>query len=762
MEKVNFTWYNYPKHMTGVSQEMFFSNDFKDVTLVSEDKNEIKAHKNILSASSPVLKRLITDNNGNQPIHLDGVKYNELLSLLQFIYLGETRLFKVNMNPFLTAAKKLQVKDLEKNVKKMIAEIKESKLASMEIKKPTTESEFDKSETLKVMDLGKNVKKKMAETKESKLAVKKEFTSIKKPTPNVENEEGEIVEVIDEIATEKELAEPLIQTSDKDKEQVTSKTDSHSLRVGKTGDNNNSARESCMPNKQKISQEVVETNVLENKCTEAPEDKDHDPYMLKPKSDFKSKTLLDGKRKKKEKVCRTLSCNDCNYQTIHKTKLEIHIQVFHLGKRLKCNQCDYESKYSYSLKNHISTKHDGLIFKCQLCDLNYSRNGHLKRHMQMVHEKCETERVRQHKCPECSYSAFRKSHLMRHIEGHMYPRTERIQSRKFQCPQCEYRSFSAAHLKRHMLRKHACPHCGFVTPEFLDLQNHCQNVHGREIFRCKVCFEVQKDNIGLKVHMHDNHGDDSKFECKACDFKFNNTTAYKRHMLFKHKDENIKNIQCKFCPEKFIFKLSLSKHLKYKHAEHIFSCDACNHVSLEKQSLDKHKMYKHGKQIAPNKKQMKSNHTEQTYSCKACDYVCKKELSLQNHEILKHGLEIETKRKILQCKFCPETISKLTFRKHMISQHVEHTFSCDLCDYVGVKKNFLVTHKKMKHSTSSGITSISPSIQVETNKINGMSLMQALDNPTHGQKTLTSSSSLLQQSQQFTNNIDSDVDDIWN
>ena len=55
------------------------------------------------------------------------------------------------MNPFLTAAKKLQVKDLEKNVKKMIAEIKESKLASMETKKPTTKSEMDKVETLKKM-----------------------------------------------------------------------------------------------------------------------------------------------------------------------------------------------------------------------------------------------------------------------------------------------------------------------------------------------------------------------------------------------------------------------------------------------------------------------------------------------------------------------------------------------------------------------------------------------------------------------------------
>ena len=704
--------------MTDVIQEMFYSNDFKDVTLVSEDRNEIKAHKNILSASSPVLKRLITDSNGNQPVVLEGVKYNELLCILQYIYLGETRLLKVNMNPFLTAAKKLQVKDLEKNVKKKIAELKESKLAQKEIIKPS---------------------------------------------PKSENEEVEILEVKDEKEIVEELVEPPIQTPDGDKEQASSNTDIEGINAGNTNNDEDTAKKACMSNDKKISQVVTPANATEEKGSQPPEEKDHDPYMLNtPKLSLESKSTHKEKRKKITKVPKRLSCDDCSFQTRKKDKLDTHIQVIHLGKRHKCDQCDYEAKYIHSLKLHISSKHEGLIFKCQLCDLNYSRNGHLKRHMQAVHEKCE----RKHKCPKCSYSAFEKSHLIRHIgrihEGHVYPGKEHIQLRKFQCNQCEYRAVSQAHLKRHMLRKrghflryHACPQCEFVTPVFLDLQNHCKNVHNIEVCTCKVCGKVLKDDEGLQAHIRENHGDDSKYSCKECNFKFVMIYAYKKHMWFKHKDESVKNIKCKFCPEKFIFKFSLSRHLKSKHSELTFSCDTCKYVSEEEQSLVKHKKLRHGMQLETKKKQIKSKQAEHTYSCSSCEYVSKKELSLEKHKRLKHARQLETKKKSklsFQCKFCPEELLKLTFRKHMISKHVDHTFPCNLCDYVGVKKPFLDTHRKMKHT-----------VQVETNKKYGMSFMQALDtSSTHLKEALTPSSIVLQESQQYTNNkIDSDVDDIW-
>ena len=92
---------------------MFTKNSFSDVTLVSDDKIQFEAHKCVLSASSPVLKKLLLNNPHPHPlIYLKGVKQQELQSILQFIYLGEARFYQGNMDRFMEAVKDLQIKQL--------------------------------------------------------------------------------------------------------------------------------------------------------------------------------------------------------------------------------------------------------------------------------------------------------------------------------------------------------------------------------------------------------------------------------------------------------------------------------------------------------------------------------------------------------------------------------------------------------------------------------------------------------------------------
>ena len=90
------------------------SNELTDVTLVSEDKKEFKAHKVVLSASSSVLKSIIKHSKLSRPIiHLEGIQSPEIESILQFIYLGESSFYKERMNKFLKVAKNLEVKNIE-------------------------------------------------------------------------------------------------------------------------------------------------------------------------------------------------------------------------------------------------------------------------------------------------------------------------------------------------------------------------------------------------------------------------------------------------------------------------------------------------------------------------------------------------------------------------------------------------------------------------------------------------------------------------
>ena len=106
-------WKFFHTHLSSSVSDMFTKNSFSDVTLVSDDKIQFEAHKCVLSASSPVLKKLLLNNPHPHPlIYLKGVKQQELQSILQFIYLGEARFYQGNMDRFMEAVKDLQIKQL--------------------------------------------------------------------------------------------------------------------------------------------------------------------------------------------------------------------------------------------------------------------------------------------------------------------------------------------------------------------------------------------------------------------------------------------------------------------------------------------------------------------------------------------------------------------------------------------------------------------------------------------------------------------------
>ena len=59
---------------------MMTSSEFADVTLVTADKLQIRAHRSILSACSPVFKNILQlESNIEHPIiYLRGIQYSEI------------------------------------------------------------------------------------------------------------------------------------------------------------------------------------------------------------------------------------------------------------------------------------------------------------------------------------------------------------------------------------------------------------------------------------------------------------------------------------------------------------------------------------------------------------------------------------------------------------------------------------------------------------------------------------------------------------
>ena len=114
LEKYTLTWHNYSDHLREALQEMMSTSDFADVTLVTDDKQQIRAHRSILSTCSPVFKNILQyDNNNTNPvIYLRGIQHSEMESVMQFVYLGEARFYEERLSEFLMVSKNLEIKDL--------------------------------------------------------------------------------------------------------------------------------------------------------------------------------------------------------------------------------------------------------------------------------------------------------------------------------------------------------------------------------------------------------------------------------------------------------------------------------------------------------------------------------------------------------------------------------------------------------------------------------------------------------------------------
>ena len=77
-DRDSFTWHNYSEHLRETLKEMMTSSEFADVTLVTDDKQLIRAHRNILSVSacSPVFKNILNLDSSiaNPVIYLRGIQ----------------------------------------------------------------------------------------------------------------------------------------------------------------------------------------------------------------------------------------------------------------------------------------------------------------------------------------------------------------------------------------------------------------------------------------------------------------------------------------------------------------------------------------------------------------------------------------------------------------------------------------------------------------------------------------------------------------
>jgi len=112
-DKLCLRWADFQENTVSAFGELRGDKEFTDITLACEDGQQVEAHKVILASSSPFFVNLLRRNKHPHPlVYMRGLKSEDILALVDFIYYGEANVYQDNLDSFLAVARELQLKGL--------------------------------------------------------------------------------------------------------------------------------------------------------------------------------------------------------------------------------------------------------------------------------------------------------------------------------------------------------------------------------------------------------------------------------------------------------------------------------------------------------------------------------------------------------------------------------------------------------------------------------------------------------------------------
>ena len=115
-QKYNLAWNDFEASSSRTFKSLLDDHDLTDVTLVSHDNKQMKAHKVILCSGSNFFKRIFVQNPHQSPLlYLRNVHWKELQNIINFIYLGQAEVHQDDLDQFLEFAKDLEIHGLNAN-----------------------------------------------------------------------------------------------------------------------------------------------------------------------------------------------------------------------------------------------------------------------------------------------------------------------------------------------------------------------------------------------------------------------------------------------------------------------------------------------------------------------------------------------------------------------------------------------------------------------------------------------------------------------
>ena len=148
-ENICLKWDDFQDNVNSAFGNLRGGGDFSDVTLACEDGQHIEAHRLILAASSPFFQDLLRRSKQAYPIiYMKGIRSEDLISIIDFLYCGEANIYQDNLDSFLAIAQDLKLKGLmAQNEDENETEEKSNPGSLMGQKEGEKETEEEKSST---------------------------------------------------------------------------------------------------------------------------------------------------------------------------------------------------------------------------------------------------------------------------------------------------------------------------------------------------------------------------------------------------------------------------------------------------------------------------------------------------------------------------------------------------------------------------------------------------------------------------------------
>ena len=307
--------------------DLYNKKPYSDVTLISHEKVQFKAHKVILGLASSVFDKIfLRRKEANVTIWLKDIMEKELTAILQFIYLGQAAVDEERLGHFVKAAKYLQMVK-EENPPSPPQEIPiHLRQADKSVAFHSTTSFCEQKNT-------ENNAKIVSENKENSSPAQVQIANVNEQK-NTETDLKKIrTDLITEVYNEQLSSEHVIEKSTQAKSE---------------NNGNNHGKSQLRPPISNAANSVKENSFQSQVQTE---------YVdVPPKSEIETKEdkletwnlILKAQeewvKRHGSKITDSMTeCPECNKTFVNHNAVKEHINYKHIGIKYPCSQCDYKA-----------------------------------------------------------------------------------------------------------------------------------------------------------------------------------------------------------------------------------------------------------------------------------------------------------------------------------------------------------------------------------------------------------------------------------